>query len=230
MGNFKFLSKNISLSLGLVLSVRMGYGTSVQAQPKFPQLLTPLLTQNAPAVSIQALKNATYQIPDRGSVTLSNGQYQSANVTITLLDKPIAIGDLNQDKTDDAAVILAVQTGGSGTFMYLAAVTSSANNPILSNPDTYLLGDRVQVQNLHIKNGAVRVKMLKAKPTDPLCCPTDMVIQAYQLNNTTGTFAPISLSEQEKQQILIEDVPSPVLGNDDNVPTQPPLGEIQIKF
>ncbi len=230
MSNLKRLSGNISLSLGLVLALGIGYGESVQAQPKLPQVVIPVLAQKASVISLQGLKNATYQIPDQGSVTLSNGQYQSGKVTVTLLNKPIAIGDLNQDGTDDAAVILAVQTGGSGTFMYLAAITSSQGEQTLSNPDTYLLGDRVQVQNLSIKNGAVRVKMLKAKLSDPLCCPTDMVIEAYQLNNTTGTFAPMTLSEKDKQQILIEDVPAPVLGNGDNVPTQPPIDEIQIKF
>ncbi|MEB3311383.1 MAG: hypothetical protein VKJ02_14240 [Snowella sp.] len=208
----------------------MSHLKAVQAQPKFPSEVTPVFAQKASSISVQALKNATYQIPEQGTVTLSDGQYQSGNLTVNLLEKPIAIADLNQDGTEDAAVILAVQTGGSGTFMYLAAVIASPLDQTFNNVDTYLLGDRVQIQNLSIKKGAVRVKMLKAKPTDPLCCPTDVVVEAYQLNNTQGTFAPISLSEQEKQQILIEDVPSPVLGDGDNVPTAPPIDEIQIKF
>ena len=218
-------------AIGIICSSLFGLNTvfSVQANPVSSSLIAQTSTAKRQTLTPKILANATYQIPDRGSVTLTNGQYQGDQFSVTL-GKAIAIGDLNQDGTDDAAVILAVETGGSGTFMYLPAVTQSPSDKLPSNPDTYFLGDRVQIKSLTIKNGAIRVKMLKAKPTDPMCCPTDTIIQAYQLNSTAGTLSPITLTEKDKQQILIEDVPSPALGDGDNIPTAPGLGEIQIKF
>ena len=219
------------LTIGILFGSLLGLNTvlSVQANPSSSSPIAQTSTTKGQTLTPKILANATYQIPDRGSVTLTNGQYQGDNFSVTL-GKAIAIGDLNQDGTDDGAVILAVETGGSGTFMYLAAVTKSPSDKLPSNPDTYLLGDRVQIKSLTIKNGAIRVKMLKAKPTDPMCCPTDTVIEAYQLNNTAGTLSPMTLTEKDKQQILIEDVPSPTLGDGDNVPTAPGLGEMQIQF
>jgi hypothetical protein len=219
------------LAIGIVCGSLIGLNTAflVQANPLCSSLIAQTSTTKGQTLTPTILGNATYQIPDRGSVTLTNGQYQGDQFTVTL-GKAIAIGDLNQDGTDDAAVILAVETGGSGTFMYLAAVTQSPTDNLPSNPDTYFLGDRVQIKSLKINNGAIRIKMLKAKPTDPMCCPTNTVIEAYQLNNTAGTLSPITLTEKDKQQILIEDIPSPALGDGDNVPTAPGLGEIQIKF
>jgi hypothetical protein len=219
------------LAIGILCGSLIGLNTvfSVQANPLSSIIIAQTSTAKGQTLTPQILANATYQIPDHGSVTLTNGQYQGDHFSVTL-GKAIAIGDLNQDGTDDAAVILAVETGGSGTFMYLATLTQSPSDKLPSNPDTYFLGDRVQIKSLTIKNGAIRVKMLKAKPTDPMCCPTDTVIEAYQLNNTAGTLSPITLTEKDKQQILIEDVPSPTLGDGDNVPTAPGLGEIQIKF
>jgi hypothetical protein len=125
-------------------------------------------------------------------------------------------------------VILALETGGSGTFEYLAIVSNQ--NGRLVNLDTYPLGDRVRVQTLRIKDGQVRLKMLKHKDTDPMCCPTDLIIEAYQINNTEGTLAPITLSEEQRQQVYVEDLPTPAIDNGDNGPVQPSLGEFQLKL
>ena len=226
---FKTYLNQFALALVCGSFVSLTILESVQAKPFPLQFLAQSSTPKTPALTPEVLANATYQIPDRGSVTLTNGQYQGNRLTVTL-GKAIAIGDINQDGTKDAAVILAVETGGSGTFIYLAAMTQDQPDSPPKNTVTYFLGDRVQVKTLTIKNGAIRIKMLKAKPTDPSCCPTNVVIESYQLNNSLGTLAPITLTEKDKQQISIEDVPSPVLGDGDNVPTPPGLGEIQIKF
>jgi hypothetical protein len=197
------------------------------ASPRIIALPLSPLAQGTGAIALGMLQNATYKIPEQGSYTLSNGSYQSGTVTVNLI-KPTAIGDVNQDGVEDAAVILAVGTGGSATFEYLAVVTNQNGSPV--NLDTYLLGDRVRVQTLSIKNGQVRIKLLKHKDTDPLCCPTNLVIEAYQLNQTEGTLAPITLSEEQRQQVYVEDLPTPAIDNGDNAPVQPPMGEFKIQL
>ena len=216
-----------AFGLGLCVGLMVSFNPMSLASPK--NLTVPLspLAQSPGVIALDGLQNATYKIPDQGSYTLSNGLYQQGSVTLTLI-KPTAIGDVNQDGVNDAAVILALETGGSGTFEYLAIVSNQ--NGSLVNLDTYPLGDRVRVQTLRIKDGQVRLKMLKHKDTDPMCCPTDLIIEAYQLNNTDGTLAPITLSEEQRQQVYVEDLPTPAIDNGDNGPFQPPLGEFQIKL
>lgn len=188
-----------------------------------------ILAQTQGNLTPAMLKNATYQIPDQGSFTLSNGVYQSGSTKLTLTRK-MAIADVTGDGVQDAAAILALETGGSATFIYLAVMASQGGKP--ANLETLLLGDRVRVQSLTIKDGQVRVQMLKHQSTDPQCCPTNLVTEVYRIDNTLGKLAPMTLSESQKQQIYVEDTPLPLIdqiGND-NAPYQPELGEIQIKF
>jgi hypothetical protein len=191
-----------------------------------PALAAPLAQSIASPLTLQALKNATYSLPQQGSFTLTNGSLQQGNRTLTLIP-PIAVGDVNQDGSQDAAVILALNNGGDSTFMYLAVVVIQGNG--LSNIDTYSLGDQVRVQSLRVKSGQVRVTLLRPKPTDPPCCPSDLVVEAYQLN-PTGVLAPITLSESQRQQIHVEDLPIPAVAQDDDFPSQPSLGEFQIQL
>ncbi len=211
------------LGLTLVTGGLTGEGAIAQSAP------AEVMAQTGGNLTPGMLKNATYQIPDQGSFTLSNGVYQSGATQLTLTRK-MAIGDVTGDGVQDAAAILALETGGSGTFIYLAVMASQGGKP--ANLDTLFLGDRVRVQNLTIKNGQVRVQMLKHKSTDPQCCPTNLVTEVYQIDNSLGKLAPITLSESQKQQIYVEDTPLPVIDkiDNDNAPYQPELGEIQIKF
>lgn len=138
-------------------------------------------------LSPQDLANATYQGIYEQPITLTNGIYEgepfveggASRPTVTFVETPIAYGDLNGDGQDDAAVLLAENSGGSGTFVYLAAVVSQDGQP--ANVATTLLGDRVQVNALNIENNQVVVDMVQAGPDDPLCCPSQEVIKTYEL-------------------------------------------------
>jgi hypothetical protein len=142
----------------------------------------------------------------------------------------IAYGDLNGDGTKDAAVLLAVNTGGSGVFKYLALVIPEKGKPV--NLSTISLGDRVTIKTLSIRNGKIKVKMLTHSPTDPLCCPTQEIIQGYQLNPQTNQLMVTSLTEQELKPNAIQPelVPAPPMSVGDNVPVQPPIDEIEFRF
>lgn len=217
------------LGLGLSSTLILGTNSAIFAIPKTHFLVIPQIAQATGDQTLNALKNATYTIPDQGSFSLSNGSYQKDSVTLNLIN-PIALGDINSDGVQDAAAILALQTGGSGTFMYLAIISSQAGT--ITNLDTIPLGDRVRVQSLNIKNGQVRLNILKHKSTDPQCCPTNLVTEVYQLNQSSTKLAPMTLSESQKQQIYIEDTPLPLIDkiDNDNTPVQPQLGEIQLKL
>jgi hypothetical protein len=134
----------------------------------------------------QALKNAEYQGIYQEPIQLANGTYEgepfveggASRPTVAFIE-PYAFGDLNGDGVDDAAVLLVESSGGSGSFVYLAAVLNQEGTP--ENADTLLLGDRVQVQSLTIADGQISVTMLTHGPDDPMCCPTQEVQQTYEL-------------------------------------------------
>jgi hypothetical protein len=92
---------------------------------------------------------------------------------------PNAFGDLNGDGREDAAVILAQDLGGSGTFMTLAAVLSDQGIPRYQAGTN--LGDRVKVEAVSIKGGVILVTLVGHGPDDPMCCPTQKVTRSFRL-------------------------------------------------
>jgi heat shock protein HslJ len=163
---------------GDMLDIRMADGAiAVMAVPN-----TPL-----PAEIQSLVENAVFQVTavESGPVTLSSGVYTQAiadsasSVQVTLLE-PAAFGQVNGQPA--AAVVLATNTGGTGTFIDLALVTFENGQPV--NVATTSLGDRVQVNSVDITaEGVIVVDMVTHSESDPLCCPTQHVINTYSLQD-----------------------------------------------
>lgn len=161
------------------LDIRMADGAiAINAIPN-----TPL-----PAEIQGLVENATFKNVAGGGlnpITLSNGIYQelipdsAASLYTSLLDTA-AFGQI--DGQPAAAVTLATNAGGTGTYIDLAVVTFA--DGAATNVATTLLGDRVQVNSVEISaNGTIVVDMVEAGESDPLCCPTQHVINIYTLQN-----------------------------------------------
>jgi hypothetical protein len=134
-----------------------------------------------------ALKDLQYQsyITASGLAPLVNGEYREATApgseseTVVALTDFAATGDLNGDGVPDAAVVLATNSGGSGVFIDLAAVVVEDGQPV--NVAITPLGDRVQINSLTIQDGQIVVDMVTHGPDDPMCCPTQQVVETYEL-------------------------------------------------
>ena len=137
--------------------------------------------------SREELGNATYisDFGEHGTVQLNGGQYRapaaedSASEKVVSLSNFAAFGDLDGDKTEEAAVILVSSGGGSGVFYHLAVVKKLDDT--LTNTSTAPLGDRVQIKDLQIVNGEILVSLLDHAPDDALCCPTQNTVLRYHL-------------------------------------------------
>jgi heat shock protein HslJ len=133
------------------------------------------------------LMNASYRGIQADAVTLVRGRYEgepfveggASRPIVSLIQQPIAYGDLTGDGQPDAVVHLAEDSGGSGTFVYLALVVSEAGRPV--NLATTLLGDRVRVESLAVENGRVVVGMLQHGPDDPMARPTQLATRTFEL-------------------------------------------------
>ncbi len=138
-------------------------------------------------LTLDALKNAEYQseLPASKKAKLVNGKYEaeiapgSASKINIVLDPAYALGDLNGDGADDAAVVLASNAGGSGTFVHLAAVLNQNGQP--QHIASVSLGDRVKIEAVKIEAGTITVNMVTHGPNDPQCCPTLKATKTFKL-------------------------------------------------
>ena len=115
--------------------------------------------------------NATFQI-ERDRVTLTAGRAEreaapgSATRIVTTLAEQRAVGDLDADGRPDVAVILVQQPGGSGTFVYVAALLNASGGTVAT--PAVLLGDRVRPTAVRIDGAAIVVEFLDRAPGDAL--------------------------------------------------------------
>ncbi len=140
-------------------------------------------------LTVNMLKNAQYSGIYSATVQLTDGQYEgkpfveggASRPSVKFVDNFYALGDLNGDNIDDAAVFLAENSGGSGVFTYVAAVLNKNGEPV--NVGTASLGDRINLISVEIENGIIAVDMVTQGPDDPLCCATLEVVKLFELKD-----------------------------------------------
>ena len=161
----------------LVLNLKMDAGNMVFVHE----------VSSPPSLTLNDLKSARYQGIYDEPVDLTDGKYEgepfveggASRPTVTFIDPFNALGDLNGDAVEEAVVTLAESSGGSGTFVYLAAVVDQDGS--LINVATQLLGDRVQLKSLSIEAGEILVTLATHAPDDPMCCPSQEETKRYRL-------------------------------------------------
>ncbi len=140
-------------------------------------------------LTLDVLKNAQYHSPDWGDFQLVDGVYhrtpptanESPDTYLTQLDDRIALGDLNADGQEDAAVFLWTQNGGTGHFVELAAVLNQAG--AAQNISTAYLGDRIGVESAQIAGGVITLDLIVHGPDDPLMSGSQPETWRFQVQN-----------------------------------------------
>jgi heat shock protein HslJ len=145
------------------------------------------------AASIQELKNATYRgVEEAGhAFTLTNGRWEgkpyapggASAPSVTFLRDFRLAGDLDGDGADEAIVLLAAATGGTGEMTYLAVLGRPGGT--LTNIATAAVGDRVQVRDARIDGGRIVLAIVQAGENDPACCPGDLVTRTWELSGSS---------------------------------------------
>lgn len=129
-------------------------------------------------ISVELLGELVYQGTESGPVQLVGGVWQgdpfipggASRPEVDLAGVDPLIGDLNGDGRDDAIAVLTEQLGGSGIFVYVAAVIQGEKG--LENVATTLLGDRVGITSLELVDGTLVANLVVARAGDTACCPT----------------------------------------------------------
>jgi len=135
------------------------------------------------------LRNIEYRGIYDNAIPLGDGVHEgkpfvpggASRPRVELLAMPPVLQDLDGDGIDDAAVLLAESSGGSGVFTYLAVVSCRDGRAV--NIGTLGLGDRSTIRSMAGREGAIVVEFVAAGPGEPLCCPTRKVRNRYRLRD-----------------------------------------------
>lgn len=142
-------------------------------------------------VSRQDLLQARYSLPD-GDIRLLDGEYRerydddSGGELVVHLGPVQAYGDIDEDGRGEAVTTLILEPGGSGPFVYLAAV--SRKDGMIRSGECVLLGDNIKVESLEIRERLILAAWLTHALGDSACCPTLGVGNVYLF--TEGRLVP----------------------------------------
>jgi heat shock protein HslJ len=147
-----------------------------------PSMLSPTSAESDP--HLQALRNATYpsEFTQSGEAPLQDGVYQeqaapgSASQVVVQYTPNTMLGTLS-DGRPAAAVVLATNSGGSGTFyvLYLMDLSGEAPAALASTH----LGDRVLINQVGLEGDHLSVDLVTQAPDEPFSSPTLNVVQTY---------------------------------------------------
>lgn len=133
--------------------------------------------------------NATYTI-DGQKVTLTDGKAEvpaapgSATMETTTVFGQPTMGQLTDATSDDAAVILVRETGGSGTFYYQAAAINQGGQ--YTGTNGILLGDRIAPQTTEIRDMTIIANFAQVPEGEPMTVqPSEGVSKYFEIDGTT---------------------------------------------
>lgn len=163
-----------------VLAATLAVGascTSERARPGISQAPTLTDAGNAEYYGI-------YDYP----VQLADGRYEgepfveggASRPSVQLVGDLFETGDLDGDDAEEAVVLLVESSGGSGSFLYIAALFRREGRITVSG--TCIVGDRVQVRSIDIDGGRVVMDVVQQGPGDGACCPSQKARRIWGLD------------------------------------------------
>lgn len=127
-----------------------------------------------------AINNATYRLTTGEVAVLRNGENKHVGDGIDVAVEKAAFGHLTNGGLEDAAVILSVFPGNTGSEeLHVLA----GRNGVWLDVAAADLG-RPEVYSLAIRRGLVVVDLKTQGPNDPMCCPTLHVVREYKLTGS----------------------------------------------
>jgi heat shock protein HslJ len=118
--------------------------------------------------------NAVYILDDQ-RIPLQQGTAsqpvapESASIIETRVFGTPQYGDVNGDGLDDAVLWLQHNSGGSGTFFYIAAALYDGDS--WQGTQALFLGDRIIPQSIEINNGVITIRYLERLQEEPMTAP-----------------------------------------------------------
>ncbi len=120
----------------------------------------------------------------------------SATMVRTSVFGTPVFGDLDGDGDEDAALFLIHSPGGSGTFYYVAGALNNSGE--YNGTNAVLLGDRVNPQNLEIRNGVILARYAGRRSEESMSTPPSVGRSKYLtlMQNRLAEEGPFRADEQ----------------------------------
>jgi heat shock protein HslJ len=166
---------------GTLLAGALTLGACHKGPPPAPPVV-----KLRPAPTLEQVRNATYHgVAEESTMVLRNGRWEGMPFVADGAARPSAnlvgdfrlTGDVDGDGGEDALVLLASRSGGTGENIYLALVQRSGD--VTLNTATTLVGDRVQIRGGSVGGGRVVLDVVQAGPYDALCCPGELATRSW---------------------------------------------------
>lgn len=143
----------------------------------------PITSGEVQGLTEEILRNSEFLSPILGKhVKLVNGEFDGTIDGIELhatLYPDIQFGDLNSDGIDDTALLISENTGGTGTFLSLIVIFSTADH--YQQAPGITIDDRPVIESVSISDGRVLVEGFIHGPNDAMVSPTQGITQEYSL-------------------------------------------------
>lgn len=155
----------------------------------FSPVAPPASAAGATGFNVATLANASYSGIYEDPVPLTDGHYEGKPFVAGDSSRPIVdyvknaerFADLDGDGVDDAIVFLVESSGGSGSFVYLAAQLNQAERPV--DAGAVLIADRSQVRAVNIDAGQIVLDLIVPGPGDGACCPSYKTTSSYAVQD-----------------------------------------------
>lgn len=126
-------------------------------------------------------KNCTYNI-DGKDITLKDGFAEEAipdstSKIITRYFGNEAFGDFNSDGLSDVAFLFSQNSGGSGTFYYIAVALNGGDKCIGTN--AIFFGDRIAPQTTEFRDGEIILNYADRKIDEPMVTHPSIGVSKY---------------------------------------------------
>ena len=171
-------------SLSGCITINLG-PSQPSPSPMPTEILIPTATEAPAPVGLteERLLNAEILSPLlQEQVKLVNGEFSGkiAETDLNVKVYPgVQFGDLNADGVDDAALILAENTGGTGNFYSLVVLYSMEGH--FAQTQGEMIDDRPIIESLTIEDGKVKLHALVHAINDSMVDPTTRMHADYTL-------------------------------------------------
>jgi len=143
--------------------------------------------QSAP--DIEAIGNATFAGIYDQPLTLTGGQWKGEPFAPGGASRPTAglasdfylSGDIDDDGREEAIVILWENSGGTGSYSYVAV--AGWRDGKVENIGTARIGDRVQIRDAHLDSQHIILQVIQQGPDDAACCPSQKATRTWLLTS-----------------------------------------------
>ena len=164
---------------------------------------------------VTELRNTQYQLgatDDLQVVQLTDGKVEqgtpgSDDFMSIVMTEFVAIGDLNEDGTEEAVALISENHGGTGVFVFLAVYSKMDGTWTFQTSN--MVDNRPKLNALSIENNEIFLDAVIHGIDEPMCCPTLRTTRRYHfVDNLLDMIAYTTFTPAGKPRTIMIETPT----------------------